>query len=36
MRVWVINEQYGELYWIPETKGRVWEGMEAKDNAMMR
>ncbi len=36
MRVWVINEQYGELYWILETKGRVWEGMHAKDNAMMQ
>ena len=36
MRVWVINEQYGELYWIPETKGRVWEGMDVKDNATIQ
>jgi hypothetical protein len=36
MRVWVINEQYGELYWILETKGRVWERLDVKDNAMMR
>ena len=36
MRVWVINEQYGELYWILEAKGRGWEGLDVKDNAMMQ
>jgi len=33
---WVVVQEAknGEVYWIVETKGRVWEGTEAKDRAM--
>ena len=33
---WVVAQKAGkeEINWIIETKGRVWEGTEAKDNAM--
>jgi len=33
---WVVVQEAknGEVYWIVETKGRVWEGTEAKDQAM--
>ncbi|HYU17683.1 MAG TPA: hypothetical protein VEQ11_03215, partial [Chloroflexota bacterium] len=33
---WVAVQQTseGEVHWIIETKGRVWEGTEAKDLAM--
>lgn len=33
---WVVVQEAenGEAYWIIETKGRVWEGTEAKDRAM--
>jgi type III restriction enzyme len=33
---WVVVQQtaQGEVHWIIETKGRVWEGTEAKDRAM--
>ncbi len=33
---WVVVQKTdaGEVNWIIETKGRVWEGTEAKDNAM--
>ncbi|HCP32064.1 TPA: hypothetical protein DIT45_02285 [Candidatus Acetothermia bacterium] len=33
---WVVVQEAenGEVYWIIETKGRVWEGTEAKDRAM--
>ena len=33
---WVVVQKTndGEVNWIIETKGRVWEGTEAKDDAM--
>jgi type III restriction enzyme len=33
---WVVAQKTaaGEVYWIIETKGRVWEGTTAKDDAM--
>jgi type III restriction enzyme len=33
---WVVAQktEAGEVYWIIETKGRVWEGITAKDDAM--
>ena len=33
---WVVVQQTtkGEVHWIIETKGRVWEGTDAKDTAM--
>jgi type III restriction enzyme len=33
---WVVVQktEAGEVNWIIETKGRVWEGTEAKDEAM--
>jgi type III restriction enzyme len=33
---WVVVQktETGEVNWIIETKGRVWEGTEAKDEAM--
>ncbi len=33
---WVVAQKTdaGEVYWIIETKGRVWEGTAAKDDAM--
>lgn len=35
---WVVvqSTDHGEINWIVETKGRVWEGTTAKDNAMQQ
>jgi len=35
---WVVVQKTksGEVNWIIETKGRVWEGTTAKDDALMR
>ena len=35
---WIVAQQTedGEVYWILETKGRVWEGTDRKDRAMRR